>query len=375
MIRYTGTSRRPIRVAHLTWGLDIGGLEKLLVEFARHSDRRRFDLSFVSLTTRGRLAEDIEACGWPVIALEEPAGFRPELVLRLAPLLRRLRIDVLHTHDHNPLIYGAPAARLAGVRRLVHTGHCATLTHITRRQVWLTSLAARLVDIYACVSNDAARIAAGAGVRGKRLRTVWNGIDLSRFPCSGPRSEGPALLVARLCPEKDIGTLLRALAIAVKQQPDFHLEIAGTGPTRAELLRLSQELHLGSNVRFLGEVRDIAGLLAGASMFVLSSLTEGISLTLLEAMSAGLPVVATRVGGNPEIVVDGATGNLVPPADPEALACAMLALRRAPVAGRNMGLAGRERVERCFSIRRMVAEYEMLYTSQAIPPVRAPVTA
>jgi glycosyltransferase involved in cell wall biosynthesis len=353
--------RRRCRIAHITLGLDTGGQEKLLVEFARLADRRRFDLTFVSLTTRGRLAADIEAHGWPVVALDEPPGFRPGMVLRLAPLLRRRRIDVVHTHDSKPLIYSAPAARLAGVQRLVHTRHFAQLAYITARQTLLTNLSARLTDCYACVSQDSARIAAAEGVPAKRLRIVRNGIDIGRFACTGPRPDGPAVLVARLSPEKDIATLLRAASMAVRQQPAFRLDIAGNGPARAELMHLAAELNLGDHVRFLGEVRDIAGLLATARFFVLSSLTEGISLTLLEAMSCGLPVAATKVGGNPEVVVDGETGILVPPADPAALAQAMLLLQNDATRGRGMGLAGRARVERCFEIGRMVGAYEALY--------------
>src|SRR5262245_21398192 len=112
---------RPLRVVHVTLGLEVGGQEKLLVEMAMHSDRRRFELHFVSLTTRGALAGEIEIAGWPVTALEAPQGLRPSITLRLARLFARLRADVVHTHDERPNIYGAPAARLAGVRRVVHT--------------------------------------------------------------------------------------------------------------------------------------------------------------------------------------------------------------------------------------------------------------
>jgi glycosyltransferase involved in cell wall biosynthesis len=359
-----GTGPRRRRIAHITLGLDTGGQEKLLVEFARLADRARSDLTFVSLTTRGRLAAEIEACGWPVIALDEPPGFRPGLVLRLAHLLRRLRIDVVHTHDHKPLIYGAPAARLAGVKRIVHTRHFAQLAQFTRRQALVAGLAARLVDVYACVSHDSSHIAAAEGVDSSKLRTVWNGIDLTRFAGSGPLAGGPALAVARLSAEKDIATLLRAATIAIEQQADFRLDIAGDGPARDSLFRLARDLNLGASVRFLGEVREIPNLLAEARLFVLSSLTEGISLTLLEAMSCALPVVATRVGGNPEVVLDCGTGILVPPGDPAALAQAMLLVHNDGSGGRTMGQAGRRRVERHFDVRRMVAAYEALYVNQ-----------
>jgi glycosyltransferase involved in cell wall biosynthesis len=368
MIYVNGSAPRRRRIAHITLGLETGGQEKLLVDFARHADRRRFDLTFISLATRGRLAADIEAQGWSVVALDEPSRFRPGMVLRLALLLRRRRINAVHTHDCNPLIYAAPAARLACVQRIVHTRHFARLAHITRRQTLLASLAARLTDVYACVSEDSARAAAAEGVQSARLLTVWNGIDVRHFAYAGPRPDGPVVLVARLSPEKDIATLLRATALALAQQPDFRLVIAGNGPARDTLMALAHGLGLGACVRFLGEVRQIPELLASARLFVLSSLTEGISLTLLEAMSTGLPVVATRVGGNPEVVRDGETGLLVPPGDAPALARAMLAVYRATDVGRRMGLEGRERVERHFEIRRMVAAYEALYGSNVCNP-------
>lgn len=368
-----GKAPHPRRVAHITLGLDTGGQEKLLIEFARLADRRRFDLTFLSLTSAGRLAADIEQQGWPVLALEEPGGFRPGMILRLAALLRRRRIEIVHTHDSKPLIYAAPAARLAGVQRVIHTRHFARLAHITPRQIRLANLAARLTDVYACVSQDCRRVAVAEGVQATRLQTVRNGIDLERFPCAGPHDSGAAVLVARLSPEKDIGTLLRATALAVRSQPDFRLDIAGDGPDREKLVRLAAELGLGGRVRFLGEVRNIPALLAGARLFVLCSLTEGISLTLLEAMSSGLPVVATQVGGNPEVVVDSDTGILVPPGDPSALAQAMLAVFGNARRGSEMGRAGRERVQCHFDVARMVADYEALYSGcAAAPPFQVP---
>ena len=151
---------------------------------------------------------------------------------------------------------------------------------------------------------------------------------------------------------------MRASNIVRDQDPTYRLEIAGDGPCREELVRLTHELGIGSAVKFLGEVRNIPELLARASLFVLSSKSEGISLTLLEAMALGLPVAATAVGGNPEVVVDGQTGRLVPAESPAELAGAILQIRRHGENAQIMGRAGRRRVESCFDIRKMVAQYE-----------------
>jgi glycosyltransferase involved in cell wall biosynthesis len=360
----TPFSLRRLRVVHVTFGLDVGGLEKLLAEFARHANRERFDLHFVSLGHAGVVAEEISAAGWPVTALGVPTGLHPGLAFRLARLLRRGRADVVHTHDDRPHLYGTLAGRLAGAR-VVHTRHGQGI-HLSRRQAALVNLAAGWVDRFVCVSSDSARLALRQGIPVRKVCTIRNGIDLARFAFTGPRQDGPAVIVARLSPEKDHATLLRATALAVRADPSFRLEIAGDGPCREDLLRLAGELGLTGHVRFLGQVRDVPALLARAGLFVLSSLSEGVSLTLLEAMASGLPVVATRVGGNPEVVAGGETGLLVPPADPEGLAYALLRLWQAPGERHRQGFAGRERVERLFDVRGMVAAYERMYLGSNI---------
>ncbi len=169
------------------------------------------------------------------------------------------------------------------------------------------------------------------------------------------------MTVARLTPEKDIATLLRAVALIAPHARNLRLEVAGDGPCMGELVKLVGELHLGERVRLLGQVREVPQLLARASLFVLPSRTEGLSLTLMEAMASGLPVLAARVGGNPEVVAEGTTGLLVPPGDPEALAEALLRLWHEPDLRQRLGQAGRQRALERFDVRRMVAEYERLY--------------
>ena len=166
--------------------------------------------------------------------------------------------------------------------------------------------------------------------------------------------------MARLAPVKDHGTLLDAFGRFRAARPDAHLTLVGDGPARSALAGSAARLGLAGAVTFAGERAEIAPLLAAFDVFALSSLSEGISLTLLEAASAGLPVVATRVGGNEEVVIDGETGILVPAADPAAFAEALAA-----VAARSdralMGARGRARVERRFSVERMAQAYARVY--------------
>ncbi len=357
-----GPMTQPIRrVAHVTLGLNVGGQERLLVEMARHRNRERFDWTVISLRDRGTLAPTLDSLGVNVIALDAPPGFRPSLWRRLAKIFRDNQIDVVHTHDDGPLIYGMPAAWWAGVKTRVHTLHHGRLDSITRRQRWLIRLAARFTPHFICVSQDSARWIVEQGVALPRVQTLWNGIDLTRFAFNGPAKAGSIVTVARLSPEKDVANLLRAVPDVLAAHPDARFEIAGDGPCRNELLTLAADLGIANNISFLGEIQDVPALLARASLFVLPSQTEGVSLTLLEAMARGLPIVTTRVGGNPEVVDHGVTGMLVPSRDPVPLACAINEILANPDLGERMGRAGRERVENNFDIRKMMAQYESLY--------------
>ena len=354
-------SLRRIQVVHLSPSLDQGGLEKLQIEFARHADRDRFDLHFVALQHGGMTVDELRKLGWPVEVLDKPAGLRPLKILDLAHRFRRNHIDILHTHNNGPLIYGAPAARLARLSVVIHTRHHGRDHEVNHREVALSSAATRLTDQVVCVSEDSLTQGRLDGIAPKRLKTIWNGIDIERFAYQGPNPSGPVVTVARLQPEKNIESLLQATALIVREEPDFQVEIAGDGRLLDSLKALAKELQIENHVRFLGNINDVPALLSRASMMVLPSLTEGISLTLLEAMARGLPVVATKVGGNPEVVVDGETGLLVPSANPPALAQALLRLHRNPGEARLMGISGRRRIEQYFDVRRMVLDYESLY--------------
>lgn len=350
----------PLGVAHLAYSLQTGGMERLLVEFARHADRQRFRLQFFSLTDRGPPADDIEGLNWPVHCFGKPSGFRWSAVRQLAKTLQQDRIRVVHTHNSGAMIYGALAAKLAGVRAVIHTRHGQRFG-ATRRQNWAFALISRLIDRVVGVSEDSARQCVREGVSAKRVRTIWNGIDLTRFTFAGSTARGPAVLVARLVPEKDLPTLLEAVALVVTHEPTFRLLIAGDGPCMPEARAALDRLGLHDHVQLLGACRDVPSVLRQASLFVLSSRTEGISLTLLEAMACGLPVVATQVGGNAEVVQHGQTGWLVPAGDPRQLADAVERLWRAPDQCRQFGEAGHQRVVQHFDVKRMVRQYEDLY--------------
>jgi glycosyltransferase involved in cell wall biosynthesis len=223
------------------------------------------------------------------------------------------------------------------------------------------------------VSDDARRLTVQADrVRSDKVMRIWNGIDISRFGYRGPAADPVAITVARLSPEKDLHTLLRAMHLAVQEVPELRLIIVGDGPQRADLEKMCAALGLESQVQFLGERHDVHDLLGRAGFVVSSSMSEGISLTLLEAMAVGLPVVATAAGGTPEIIEDGTCGRTVPVGDTAALAQAMVEMCRRQSEWPAIGRAGRQRVAEHFEVRRMVAEYEELYARIASAKRTAP---
>jgi sugar transferase (PEP-CTERM/EpsH1 system associated) len=358
-------ARPRVRVVHLVLTLQIGGLEKVVLDLARHADPLTFDTRVLCLQGGGPLRPRFEALGVSVESLDLPDLRKGRTLLRLVRWLRRFRPHVLHTHNPTPHIFGALAARPAGVPVLVHTKHGRNYPDSRRAVAW-NRLASWLSDRVVPVSDDSAEVAAEVErVPRRKIQVIRNGIDLGAFPAPAGARPGAgmrAIHVARLNDlAKDQTTLLRAARLVADLEPGFRLTVVGDGPDQARLLALSEELGLGEHVCFLGFRSDVSALLGAADVFVLSSLTEGISLTLLEAMAAGLPVVATDVGGNREVVVPGQTGLLVPAGSPAALAGAVLEVLHRPEQAQAMGAAGRRRVEEQFSLRHTVAQYERLY--------------
>jgi glycosyltransferase involved in cell wall biosynthesis len=284
----------------------------------------------------------------------------------LVTAFRRSKPDVLHTHDLPPHLLGSPAAWLARVPVVIHTRHFRT-GKLTFRHALAARAASALSTAVVAVSEDSAGLLGSEGVATSKLLVIHNGADVQAF-APGDRWTRPpgrrVISVGRLSPVKDYPTLLQAARRVVACLPDFRLDIVGDGPSRASLGALRTELGLESCVRFLGERHDVAELLASADAFALASTSEGLSISLLEALAAGLPIVATRVGGNPEIVEDGVTGVLVSPGDVDAVATALVSLLSDAGRLTSMARAARLRAEQHFDLRRVVARYEALYVER-----------
>ena len=358
---------RRLRLCHLSVGLATGGLERLLVDFARFHDGDQFEVTFAAMQNEGRPAQEIRELDCVVHALHGKGKGRLKILRELSELFRAEKIDIVHTHNAVPHFYGTLAARWAGVPVVVHTRHGQRFGH-----GWKSALQYRLaaygVDRIVAVSDDAALLSCREDrLPAAKVQRIWNGIDMDRFNFRGPSTRPVAISVARLSREKDFPTLLHAVPQVIREIPEFRLQIVGDGAERPALEQLVHELNLSGCVELLGERSDIPELLAGAGFFVSSSRTEGVSLTLLEAMAVGLPILATTVGGNPEVVVDGVTGRLVPAADPQALAAGMIDMCKHATEWPTQGAMGRQRVADHFDIRRMLRDYEALYQQLMTP--------
>ena len=357
----------------LALSLNTGGLERLMLDLLRRGPAVGVDYGLCLLEDEGDLADQARELGITVTVLGRRPGLDFSLVPRIRRLLRVSGARVLHAHNQAPAFYGGLAARLSGLP-LVQTRHGASF-NLDRSRRWVNALAAHLSRITVCVGADSLAVARRHDrLPESRLRLIYNGVDTEiHAPDPAARAATRAALglddaervvisVGRLSPEKDYATLLRALAAL----PAFwRLLLVGDGVEMERLTTLRDKLGLGQRALLLGRRRDIPALLNAADVFALSSLSEGISLALLEAMAVGLPAVATEVGGNPEVVLPGATGLLPPPGLPHELALALLEVLDDPLRAATWGRAGRQRVLERFSLEGMARAYADLYREVA----------
>jgi glycosyltransferase involved in cell wall biosynthesis len=326
----------------------------------------------------GELGRQLQKEGVPVICLDRRPGRDWGVAGRLARAARAQRIEVLHAHQYTPFFYAALAKVLAGTApRLIlteHGRHDPDPIKPLRRAVNRLVLDPLADAVTAVSAFSADRLRKVDGFAGRRLLVIENGIDLARYDPVSDRAGLRRRLglaperryvvhVARCHPVKDQATLLDAFCEVASARAEVDLLLAGDGPLRPELEAQAGRLGIAGRVQFLGVRRDVPDLLRAADVFVLTSRSEAASLTLLEAMAVGLPVVVTNVGGNPEMVRDGQEGLLVPRGDRPAIAAAVLRLLDEPAEAARLGRAGADRVRRVYRIERTVERYFDLYRS------------
>jgi glycosyltransferase involved in cell wall biosynthesis len=365
-----------LTIVHVLSSFGMGGQERVALDLARTQKRAGHDVLAISLAgePHGPLADEFRAAGARVLSAPKRRGVDVGLVPQLAATFLLERVNVVHTHNPQPLIYAAPAGRIAR-KRVVHTKH--GINPDKGRRLVLRRAAARFAHMYVAVSELTAQASRDAHeVPERKLRVINNGVDLSRFPGvdAAARAAVRAELgipadafvigtVGRLSSEKDHALLVRAAAPVVG--PDVHVVIVGGGEQENALRAQIAMLPNGASasVHLAGLRRDVPRVLAAFDVFALSSRLEGLPLVLPEAMAMQLPVVATAVGGVPNVVRDGETGWLVAPGEgaDAGMRARFEELRDDRAACRRMGMRAREVALAEYSAERMASDYMALY--------------
>lgn len=369
-----------LRIMHVIDRLDLGGTEKVMMQLIDGLDSERFEHSICTLRGASPAARS-----WnPDVTLVDAGAGAANLqvnVLRLARRMKEFRPAIVHSRNWGA-IEAVPAARLARVPVILHSEHGYQLEMqegLPMRQRMFRHLAYRQATAVFTVTDELRRYHEGqAYCSSGSIRVLYNGVDLTRFHPSNstgkrvrsalniPADHLVIGFIGRLVALKDVVTLLRAMEMLATEFPKAHAVIVGSGPELESLQTYAgQSAALAGRVAFTGAVDDVAELLTAMDVFVLPSLMEGMSNTLLEALASGVPVIATRVGGNPEVVDDGMCGYLFNPGDVDDLSCKLRTLLRDNERRRQFAAAARARANEQFSLAGMLQRYRELYLGLA----------
>jgi glycosyltransferase involved in cell wall biosynthesis len=364
----------PLRVLELLVSTDLGGGPAHVRDLVAGLAGAEFQFT-VAGPPGGPYEREFAALGAPFVSVRADR-LSVGVLRRVVHLIRERGIQVVHSHGKGAGLYGRLAARLTGAAA-IHTFHGIHYQNYPRLYLTVERYLARhgYAVVHVSASQEREALALGLAPAG-RSRLLVNGVDsarvraLARAPLSrevlGLAADALVLgTVARFDPVKGLDVLVRAFAQILARRPDAQLLLVGDGPEAPRLRELAGALGLAACVVFAGAVKDAARGLVALDLYVSASQREGLPLALLEAMACGLPVLATRVPGNVDVVKDGVTGVLVPPGDPAGLARAAVELLEDPARRRALGEAGRERVESHFALSRLVTEMGDLYREAA----------
>lgn len=373
-----------MKITHVVENLNRGGLERVVIDLAIAQRENGDEPRILCLFEPGALATELAAHGIDVVACNKRDGLDVGALLRLRRLLAGAAgSDVVHTHNVIAHCYAALALVGLPRRRLLNTRHGMGGKPAGRLRVALYRLSMHWTDHVIAVCEAARRnLIEHESLPSDRISSVPNGIHVEQFtPTSRAARQALAStlglpagtrvvgFVGRLNWAKDLSTLIRAFALLRVRQTDVELVIVGDGAMRAELAALAASEGIEDAVHFFGDRGDVCELLQGFDVFAMSSVSEGYSIALLEACATALPIVATAVGGNAEIAVDGVNGRIVAARDPKAFAAALGSVLADPARAREMGRVGRDWAVEEATVARMLARYRELYErpSKALP--------
>jgi len=366
---------RPVRVAFVVHVMQVAGAEVLVTETIRRLETA-IEPVVLCLDAIGPLGEELQRAGVPVIALGRKSGLDWATAGAIARQVRERDLDVVHAHQYTPFFYGGLGAWWAGRQtKVIFTEHGRHYPDVVspKRRLANRLVLRRLADRVTAVCEFSARaLAVNDGFEAESVEVIENGIDVERYDAVADRRALREQLnldatrryiacIARFHPVKDHHMLIEAFARVARDLPDVDLLLVGDGPLRPDLQAQVAAIDLQSRVRFMGVRSDVPEILKAVDVFALTSVSEAASITLLEAMATGLPVVVTNVGGNPEIVRAGIDGELVPRGDAAEMGDALRKVLTHSTLARSMGLNGAQQVRERYRLDRTIERYARIY--------------
>lgn len=353
------------RVLHVIDSFDLGGGQTVLLNLVKYADRERFDVSVATMHGRGAFWQPIAETGVPVYSLS-PRKWLPIYVPQLLQLLARKRFDIVHCHLFGSNWIAKPLAALARVPVLINHDHCNDSLRDDQPLALALDKWTNQLSSHVCAVSASTRdyLVQREGLPADCVSLIYNGVDVARFRDLPSRRdpEAPVVLgIGRLHPQKNFELFLEVAADVLRQHPRATFLIAGTGPEEEMLKRRAAELALGERVRFLGPVSDPRELYARADLLLLTSRYEGTPMVILEAMAAGVPIVAAALDGVREVLKDGEDAALVTPGDRAEFARRVSELLAAPASAQQLAHAARVKVEKSYSAEVMTRNVEEIY--------------
>jgi len=373
--------KRKINVIHLVEELTIGGLEKILTSIVLNLDKKKYNVSVWCLREGGFFANKLAKEGIDFKILHISTSRNPLSIYKLYKLLKSRKFDIIHTHAYSAGTIGRMSAFLAGVPVIISHNH-SVYDYYNRRYHFVEWFLSLITDRVVCVSDIVNRFANETQrINARKLITIHNGIDseytvlekrtsVLRKELGIPVDHSVICTIAHMEEHKGIKYLLESASLLLQSRNDVSFLVVGEGRLKEKLKILCADLKIEENVVFAGERGDIPEILSLTDIFVLPSLREGLPLTILEAMACGKPVIATNVGGIPEVVKDGVSGILISPKDPESLHSAMNELLGDREKMKKMGHNGKRVCSESFDSKTMIRKIEDLYDSLLCEKVR-----
>jgi glycosyltransferase involved in cell wall biosynthesis len=368
---------RCIKVLFLITDLPRDGAQRQLLELVKGLDKKRFQPIVLTLNPGGALEQEFQKVhGVRLLSLARKGKYDFMCFFRVFKIMRQMKVDIVQPFLTPATLFGLGPALLCHTPvKIVTERNSPQVRASTGQRLYLQveDMLSRFADWAISNSQAGKEFLIQRGIEPSRVKVIYNGINLNRLNpnCDGvervrqnigiPQGGKVVGMMARMFPPKNHALFLQAAALISQTAPQTRFAFLGDGPLKTRLEELSREFGLESETIFLGEQQDVGTYLSAFDIAVLSSDTEGCSNSLLEAMALGIPVVATDVGGNREVVSPGESGLLVPPGDAEALAKAIIMLLENPRLAKSMGEQARQRVITEFSLERMVSQYQSLY--------------